>query len=558
MAPFTSPFTSWISEPHPGRGVHLADDEGGWSLHGYTELAASARRVATGMIKAGVRPGDVVCVVLPTGYPCLSAIFGAWTAGATISLPPPPTLAPDGEYLQHVAAILHQARPALTVTSEDLAPLVAQATEAADLPGEPWTVQEAGEPAEPRPPGEIALLQFTSGSSGEPLGARVSWDNLAANLAVIKRVTGWRSGYAHASWLPLYHDMGLIGGLLHMVARQCDLWLMRPDQFIRDPLRFLACFDRGRARMTASPSFTYGYLARKVPPEALTGLDLSQWRTAIVGAEPVDPVALEKFARFAEPAGFSRRTFVPAYGLAEHTLAVTGTDPDEVPRIARPDWSTLRFGEAVDVRETALLGEAGDMAGAGWLAGHGLPTQDVGVRIVGEDGETLPDGHLGELVLSGASVVPGYHGGRAGTSTRFVDGELHTGDAGFRHGGDVYVLGRMGDSLKLRGRNVYVEDLDAKVAAATGLGRGHLAVVSMVDAGRTGVAVFAEADPGSWVEDAARVLRQELGPEPELKLVAGPRGLVQRTSSGKVRRRHMWRRFQEGGLAGATVLAEPP
>ncbi|HEX2312155.1 MAG TPA: AMP-binding protein [Thermomonospora sp.] len=559
-----SPFTSWIESPRAGRGVHVADDAGGWSYASWPELAAAARAVAARLAAAGVRPGDVVCVIMPSGHPCLAAIFGAWAAGATVSPLATPAFQPEDEYVAHVGAVLAQAEPALVVTTAADEPVVAKAMAEAGRPGAPWVMPDALEPGSGEGPvrrgGDIALLQFTSGSTGEPRGVRVSWRNLEANLAVIKHLTSWRDGDAFASWLPLYHDMGLIGGLFFMAVTQGDLWLMRPDQFVRDPGRWVDCFDAGRATITASPSFAYGYLARRLSPERLRGLDLSRWRIAVVGAEAVDAAALDAFARLAEGTGFSRATYRPAYGLAENTLAVTAPEPGRIARVIRPDWDTVRFGEPVTVLEAATFGERPIPPGAGWLVGHGLPPhpapggEPVGVYVVDEDGERLPDGCLGELVVTGTSVAEGYHAGQEGKATRFVDSELRTGDGGFVHDGDLYVLGRMGDSLKLRGRTVYVEDLDAKVAAGTGLGRGRVAVVSTVADGRAGVAVFAEADPGAWADDARRLLRELLGPEPAITVVAGPRGLIRRTSSGKVRRRQLWRELGAGRLTGATLL----
>jgi len=547
--------TGWLTDPSPGTGVHLADAADGWQFVPYPELAAAARRVASALAASGVRQGDAVCVLMPTGYSALCAIYGVWAAGATVCPIVPPSFQPVQEYVRHVAAIVEQAAPRLTITSDEFAPLLGAALAASGQPGAPWVLREGSEELAPRAAGALALLQFTSGSTGRPRGVRVSFDNLAANLAMLGRWTDWRSGDGVASWLPLHHDMGLIGCLLFPVANQADLWLMRPEQFIRNPLRWLECFGPGKAQHTASPSFALAYAARRVPPERLAGLDLSGWRTICVGAETIDVPALESFARFAAPAGFSPATFLPAYGLAENTLGVTCCPRRATARIIRPQWSGLRFGEAVPIVDVARLGHAAIPPGSGWLIGHGRPADgdDVGVFIADEDGKPLPDGHLGEIVVTGASVAGGYHAGRAGAGTRFADGELWTGDGGFFDGGELYVLGRMGDSLKLRGRSVYVEDLDAKVAAAAGFDKGKVLAVGSTDRGRAAVAVFAEARRGHWVGEVIKALREELGPEPALTVVCGQRGLIRRTSSGKPRRRHMWQMLQAGALADAEV-----
>jgi fatty-acyl-CoA synthase len=227
------------------------------------------------------------------------------------------------------------------------------------------------------------------------------------------------------------------------------------------------------------------------------------------------------------------------------------------------DTAALRFGEPVKPTGTAHLGEESRAAHDGWLVGHGTPLPEHGVHIsiLDDDGKPVAEGHLGEIAVTGPNVTDGYHAGREGGSSRFVDGQLRTGDAGFVHEGDLFVLGRMGDALKVNGRSVYVEDLDVKVAAATGLNKSRLAVVAVRGAGAAasvgGVALFAEAKAGGdWPELARAALRGQLGDDVPITLIAGTRGLIKRTSSGKPRRSHMWRLFQEGDLGQAVVVEE--
>lgn len=544
-----STLLGWLTDPHPERGVRIADDRGGWEFVPYRELAASARRTGAAMRAAGLRPGEVVCLVLPGPRAFLTALFGAWAAGATAAPLAPPSFQGRAEYVTQLRAVLAQAAPALVVADEEAHEPVAEALGAA-----PWTPEEGPDEA-PAAPAPLALLQFTSGSTGRPRGVRVSWRNLEANRVLQRRLIDWRAGEGIASWLPLHHDMGLIGCCLFAVAAQAPLWLMRPDQFIRDPARWLACFGPGGAAHSAAPSFAFAYAARRVRPERLAGLDLSGWRSVCVGAEPVDAAALDAFARFAAPAGFSPDAYLPSYGLAEHTLAVTAGGAPV--RLVRPDWASLRFGGRVWIEESRTLGGAPVPPGGGWLVGHGLPApQDaVTVRVLDEDGAALPAGHLGEIGLAGPSVTLGYQ--HAACTPRRGPGELRTGDAGFVHDGQLYVLGRMGDSLKLRARSVFVEDLDAKVAAAAGLDRDRVAVVAAHHEGRPAVAVFVEEPSGTWAAGVTEALRAELGPEPALTLVSGRRGLIQRTTSGKPRRRHLWQLLQERPLVRATILPTP-
>lgn len=546
-----SALRDWLAAPNTGRGVHLAADDGGWEYRGYGELAAAARRTAGALIEEGVRPGDVVCLILPTDFACIETYFGVWAAGATVCLITPPLFQDGDDYVAHVAAILRQAAPALVIASKDLTEYAGRAMDEAGLSGEPWQPRQAGEAADVQPAGELALLQFTSGSSGAPRGVVVTWENLEANSELIARTAGFADDDAVASWLPLYHDMGLIGCFLTPVARQATLRLMRPDHFIRDPARWIRCF--AEAVHTAAPPFAYAYCARRVKPEQLEGVDLSGWRTAIVGAEPIDPHALEVFARLVAPFGFSRTAFKPAFGMAETTLLVTMDREPRDPLAVRPDPESLSFGEPVRILEQHTLGAASVGAKAGWVVGCGTPEDDVPVTIVDDEGAVVGDGVLGEIVVGGASACPGYYAGAEGKSTRFVDGNVHTGDAGFFHEGQLFVLGRMGDSIKVRGRSVYVEDLEAKIAEASGLGKGRIVVVGVPGAGQKGLALFAETQDESWAGAVREMLRRRLGGDVELTIVVGA-GLIQRTSSGKPRRRYMWERLRSGQMAGARVL----
>lgn len=543
----------WLEAPRPGRGIRFAADDGSWDYRDYLEIAGTARRVAAALHADGVRPGDTVCVLIPTGFHCLSAFFGAWVLGATPCLITPPAFAREDEYVAGVAQILEQARPSKVVTFPEFAEVTGQALAESGLGGAPWLWREGATSASVAAvePGEIALLQFTSGSSGVSRGVQVSWANLEANLAMISDWAGWQDGDAMGIWLPLYHDMGL-GSMLQTVTTQCDLWLMRPAQFIRDPRRWLECM--ASTQFTAAPSFAFEYVVRRVRPERLAGLDLSGRRTAWVGAEPIDPAALEKFARLTESAGFSRTMFMPAYGMAEATLAVTASSRAELPRVVRPAPDTLGFGQLVRIERECRLGELPDLTRNGWMVGCGTPRGGTEVVVLDEDGAELPRGYLGEIAVRGPAVTSGYHAGRTATSTRFVDGQLRTGDAGFMDGGELFVLGRMADSLKLRGRHVFVEDLESKVVDATGLSRQRCAVVS-VPAGRdTGVALFVEEAAGGWVPSARQALRAVLGPEVGVRIVTGRPGMIMRTTSGKPRRRQLWERFRSGRITGATLL----
>lgn len=545
---------AWLADPVPGRGVHIADQSGsGWEYWQFPELASSARRVAAALAEDGVRPGDTVCVLMRTGFEALTAFFAAWVLGATPCLITPPSFTARDEYLTSVAAILAQARPSRTVTSPDLVEVTQQALAAAGLPPEPWQWRAAERAAAVVPPTGLALLQFTSGSTGVSRGVPVSWDNLAANIALIRDWLEWRDGDVTASWLPLYHDMGLIGCLLTPVTSQCDLWLMRPSQFVRDPMRWLRCM--AGAQHTALPPFALDYVTRRVRPDDLAGLDFSGWRGVIVGAEPIDPVVLEDFARLLAPAGFQRSAYRTAYGLAEATLAVTAHTGPGAARAVRLATGALYPGEPVRIDAEHLVGEGTPVTGPGWLVGCGAPRPSFEVSVVDQDGVPLPSGRLGEIAVRGPSTAGCYHSGAAGGSTRFRDGALLTGDAGFVHRDELFVLGRMGDSLKVHGRSVFMEDLETAVGRATGLPKSRFTVVSVPSPGTPRVALLAESPPGDWVADARLALGAVLGDHADIVVVTGRGGLVTRTTSGKPRRSRLAALVAGGALPdGARVV----
>ncbi|WP_242905050.1 AMP-binding protein [Actinomadura terrae] len=557
-----SALSAWLDAPRPDRGVHMAGNGDGWEFRGYPELAASAHRVAARLRAAGVEPGDAVGIVLPSGFPFVEAFYGGWLAGATpCPVAPPGFFADTGAYAGHLAAILRTSGARLAVTDGALAPTVRAAIEAAGLDLPVWVHDD-----EPAPETGVAqaawtetgLLQFTSGSTGTPRGVEVSMANLEANVRQIHRWMDWDPDEGSVSWLPLHHDMGLIGALLATVTAQSDLWLMRPEQFLRDPVRWLRCLGDGRAHRATAPTFGYAYALRFMTPERLDGLEFSGWRSAIVGAERVDAGVLADVAERLAPYGFDAGAFLPAYGLAESTLAVTGDAPGAPPVAVLPEWSDVVFGGEVRITATAVLSGAPlPRRDEGWLVGCGPALDGTRVQIVDGDGDELPPGHLGEVAVTGPAVARGYRGSPDSTVTRVRDGRVLTGDAGFVHGGALHVVGRIADSMKIRGRTVYMEDLEARAADRLGLGAQRCALVSSVADGRNALVLLAEARPGDWVGLVPRVLRQDVGDEVDITVVTGRRGLIRRGSSGKPRRRFMWRELQAGRCPGEIVLRDP-
>jgi acyl-CoA synthetase (AMP-forming)/AMP-acid ligase II len=546
---------AWLEDPAADRGIHFSVADDAWDFWSYERLANRARDVAAGLIGYGVARNDVVNVVQRSGPDFVATLFGVMLAGGVPSPIAPPMVFQDAElYRAHVSHLLGVARPRLVVADE---PLVASFAELVGASGSPPVVsvsalleRAATTPLEGRRAAELALLQFTSGSSGSARGVRVPVDALAANVQAIRNWLRMGSDDPTASWLPVHHDMGLVGCLVTPVVNRSDVWLLQPEDFVRRPARFVRCFGKLGARLTAMPNFGLTYIARRVKPKDLDGCDFSQWRTVIVGAERVDRRALDAVTELLGPFGFDRRALLPAYGLAEATLAVTGLPLDEGWRALPVGDTSLKLGTPV---------ELGESAEAVWLVGCGRPLGDTTVRIVDEEGRSLPDGSVGEILVRGRSVAAGYHDERPSPSlTALRAGELHTGDAGFLVDGMLYVVGRLGDSLKLRGRTLFAEDIELALEPI-GIPLHRCAVLLGNRLGTPVAVALGEAAGEEWAAKARDRLRRRVE-DAEVIAFTVPPGAILRTSSGKPRRRVLWNAFVEGrppfdGAAGAAANA---
>lgn len=547
----TRPMLAWLERAPADRGIHFAAGDEDWEFWSYHRLAGLTRQVARGLVRVGVRRNDVVTVVEPVGPRLVAAFFGAMLAGATPSPVAPPLVFQDPDaYLDHVSCLLTASRSSLVLTGAEGVAEVERAAAGIGVPAELIDkVLSAGADggAPQREPADLALVQFTSGSSGRSRGVRMPFEALEANAHAIRTWLEATESDAWGSWLPVHHDMGLIGCLISPVIGGNDVWLLRPEHFIHRPVRYLECFGRHGATITAIPNFGLDFIVRRVKPEQLAGLDFSGWKNVVLGAERIDAGTLERFHRLLAPRGFQRRFLRPAYGLAEVGLAATGLPMDE-------EWA----GVAVEPGSLSVGREIESSAGGTpqVVVGCGRPVPGMALEIVSEADAVLPERHVGEVVLRGSSVAAGYVD-EAGTPslTRLAGGTLYTGDAGFLADGQLFVLGRLGDSMKARGRTIFAEHVEAGLLER-GVPGSRVAVLLGSHQGLPTVVVVLEDPKDDWLASTRQLLRERT-PDARPVVLPVPRGTIARTSSAKPKRRQLWRNFIEGELPGVPAAAAP-
>lgn len=543
---------SWLESADDRHGLHCLCPGSDWTRISYRRLAGAAAAVAARLATLRIGAGARIGVVASSAPKFAAGFFGTLMAGMTPApLAPPTMFQASGDYELRLAKILAALEADCLITEPGLA---SQLACLADLPVLSVTpdlfapdLLASGNCPEPVRVPEMALIQCTSGSSGRVRAVTVPATALEANIAAIRTWLAMKPEDATATWLPFHHDMGLVGCLLTPVVNGSDVWIMRPDDFLRDPAIWLGCFGQHGATLSAAPPFALAYVVRRLRGQLSQNWDFSGWRALVVGAERVDQRTLDRFAELLAPCRFASGTLVPAYGLAEATLVVTGTPLGRGGRTILIDRRSLAMCRPVRcLRDEDRTESASAVTGCGTSV---VPGNSV--RIIDDGGRELPDGYIGEIEVRGPSIAAGYavesgteHGG-------FRGGVLRTGDSGFACRGELFVLGRIGDSLKCGARTVFAEDVEAAMARTEPRYGRSAAILGNLQGADTAIVII-ERRPGPWAHDIAKRLRH-LVPGVRLIILAGPPGTVLRTSSGKPRRRAMWDAFCSGTLGGTVA-----
>ncbi|MFG2132525.1 fatty acyl-AMP ligase [Streptomyces sp. NPDC048751] len=541
----------------------VADDESAQEIT-YAQLDERARAVAAGLLaRAKDRPEPALLLYAP-GLDYLAGLFGCFYAG----VPAVPAFPPDpfrlARTLPRLAAIIEDAGADTVLTTSDIAPLITDWLATAVEDRAPRllatdTLDGAGSVTAPAP-GRLALLQYTSGSTSLPRGVMLGHDRLLGNCRDIARGFGIRPDSAGALWLPPYHDMGLIGGILTPLFMGVPTTLMSPVTFLRRPAAWLRMVSRYGATITGAPNFAYDLCLRRVTDADAEGLDLSGVELTFTGAEPVRADTMARFGERFGPYGFRAESFYPCYGLAEATLFVTGGTPGEGRREARIGRDAL---EARGVARPAAPG-----TDARTLVSCGPPGPDTRLLIVDQvSREPLADGTVGEIWVAGPGVADGYWRRPEETAETFgattADGDgpyLRTGDLGFLLDGELFVTGRLKDLIVVNGRNHHPVDIErACEAAVPGIRRNCGAAFAVEGpAGQPErLVVVYEADPApaeqaeeryaALLDGIGRAVSAEVGVTPYAVVLVRPR-TAPKTSSGKVQRWLARRQYLAGEL----------
>jgi fatty-acyl-CoA synthase len=504
----------------------------------YAELAARAASAAGALREHGVRPGDRVCLLGSTGPDLVAALFGVWHAGAAAVLLPPPRRACEaGAHAEELLVRTRQADASALVVAPDQVPDRAAAT-VLTLPL--CSAVAASDPHEVSPD-DLALLQFTSGTTARSRAVALTHRQLLCNVSAFSDALGLGSADRGVSWLPLYHDMGILM-VITAVAHPGDLLLAPTEDFVWRPGWWMDAVSRFGATVTVGPNQAYGLAARDLAMRP-RDLDLSRLRVAGNGAEPVDARVLAEFAERGARYGLRPEALCPMYGLAEATLAVCAGSPG---RRWREVWVSR---ERLESEHAVTLVEA-QAPGARRLVTCGPPVPGVEVRIDGP-------GEVGEILVRSPSLMSGYWRDPSGTQRVLREGWLHTGDLGFLLDGELVVCGRAKDMIVVGGRNLYPEDYEQLVTAHTGVRRGNVIAFGLADVERMVVVAetaFAADRAGRLACDVMQMLTQELSHAPKEVIMVRP-GTLPKTSSGKVQRGRCRDRYLAGELPAVASVS---
>lgn len=534
----------------------------------FSKLVFEARRRGAALRARGLNKGDRLALIIPEPEDFVLTFLGAVTAGIVpVPMYPPLALGRLDSYVQSAAAILGASGARAIATTRQIAPilwsLTGKVASLEDLILAHEVAAEAAQIADVEPvaiaPDDTCFLQFTSGSTAAPKGVIVTHRNLTANGKAII-LDGLRSDPARdrgVSWLPLYHDMGLIGFVVAPLYNRIPVVFIPTLAFVKRPAVWMETVHKYRGTITFGPNFAYGLAAKRARSGAQKNgqptLDLSCVRVLGCGAEPINAATMRTFVEAFKPMGLDENALMPCYGMAEATLAMAFDDLSrpfraiaidraayETEAVARPVDGTVTGGGVAKPIELVACGQT--------FPGHELAVMD-------DDGRPLAEGRVGEIVFRGPSVTPGYFENPEASRALLRDGWLHTGDLGFLLDGQIYISGRQKDLIILNGRNYHPQAIEWVVERVEGVRRGNVVAFSVAGDETERLVIVAESTVASGPEDRAQATREAVAREVKSELgiaaaevVLVPKGAMPKTSSGKLQRTKTRAQYQDGTL----------
>jgi acyl-CoA synthetase (AMP-forming)/AMP-acid ligase II len=542
-----------LASDAPETGIRLLDRRGAATWLSWSVVVERAFAVARALQQYGIRPRDRVALVFPTGEGFLEVFFGAVLAGAVpVPLYPPTHLGRMREYAERTSAMVAAASVAVLVTDGRIEAMLREVRQRTGVrvvtPAQlPRAEVGGGLQGAAVGPHDLALIQFSSGTTAAPKPVALSHQAVVAQATLLNGHWPDSPGehQSGVSWLPLYHDMGLVGTLFTALERRATLTLIPPEAFVLRPILWLRAISEYRATISPAPTFGYAHCLQRLKDEDLRGIDLSSWRVALCGGETVMPEVLRQFSQRFAPFGLRPEAVTPVYGLAEATLAVTFS-PLSSPFVSR------RFQRESLERGCQVRPDSGGLE----LVSLGRPVPGFEVRVCGSAGATLPEGAVGEIECRGPSVMEGYFGMPAETAAAIRDGWLRTGDLGFCFEGALYLTGREKEILIVRGRNHAPDEVERAACAVEGVRAGRAVAASWMPQGgdQEQLVLIVEARRGvvparfGEIADACRrevIAATGLVPA-QVEVV--PAGTLPRTSSGKLRRSDALKQYLSGTL----------
>ena len=526
----------------------------------FSELAADARRHAAHFIAEGVQPGDRIALIAETGAGFAAAFFGAIYAGALpVPLPLPTSFGGREAYVDQIRVQLTSCDPLILLSPPGLHDIVKDAATGlcAAHDWDEWFSGEAPDVTLPKAkPTDIAYLQYSSGSTRFPHGVAVTHEALLANLSAHATCTHAAEGDRVVSWLPWYHDMGLVGCMLAPMSNQVSVDYLATEDFARRPLSWLTLISRNPdASLSYSPTFGYDICARRISPSIPVAerYDLSRWRVAGNGADMIRPEVMQAFVDTFAPAGFKASAFLPSYGLAEATLAVTIMPVGEGIQCDLIDERTLsgatepRADHRLPTRYRAIVN-----------CGKAVPGLTIEVRD--ENGKLLPDRKIGRIFVKGLGIMAGYFRDPEATAACMKDGWLDTGDMAYMKDGSLYIVGRAKDMIIINGKNHWPQDIEWAIEQLPGFKAGDIAAFSVTTpSGEEAPAVLVQCrtscnDERIKLRDAIKTkVKAITGMSCVVELV--PPRTLPRTSSGKLSRSKARLQYLSGEIQPFEIAA---